>query len=720
MHRFEIYLTRNEVTDEDWRRFNLTISQAVGLLKSYVLKVRIDSNVVRYFIEIKNDIGAVSTNLDGFVFRPASEADADLLATPAKATAERLVRFATGGTFLDLREKFQARKAKDLNAIDIRVRNINATTQAVSYNMYFKTALDTYTVNTKRLLAFPAHLLSVDFAANTRYVRKTINKYLKIEKTLHILNSEATDALFTVDTFPYHAKPYYLHLTDYDFDKHSLIIGQSGSGKSKMIELLVDRIAKINRNDTYRVIVIDPHAAIAPNLKHVPNSKFIDFKGDTSDLFPKTNDATAATELSTTLFKSLLADQFNPKCERVLRYSLFLLFTAQSMDFAHLKHLLTNLEWRKQVLDIMQSQVPPNIVQFFHTDFNDLRTKNYNEAILPILTMIDEMEIQPGMNQPATVSLAQTIQNNFLTTFSLNKVSMGEKVVKTIAGLLIQNIFILAQARLFNHKLILIVDEVSVVQNPTMAQILAEARKFGLSLILTQQYLAQVEKDLRDAIFSNNYNYYLFKLSEEDARLIEGNVQIELPEEIVSVEKAERGLKESDVKVKMLSEELHSRECLVRFYADGKFLPCIKARTTDAPDYSHAVSEEEKQLHPEHQPNAAELENFALPSTNVEYKPPVEPTYQYQQYVAQEGPTSPAPKRPAQVDEHQVAQEFSSAQQHIAESKAKSASTSKSTYSEPQLPGPRAHSGSMPTSGVFNATELLHKMHDKNVTKQGD
>jgi type IV secretory pathway TraG/TraD family ATPase VirD4 len=156
---------------------------------------------------------------------------------------------------------------------------------------------------------------------------------------------------------------------------------------------------------------------------------------------------------------------------------------------------------------------------------------------------------------------------------------MGEKVVKTIAGLLIQQIFLLAQARAFNQKVLLVVDEVSVVQNPALAAILAEARKFNLSVVLTQQYFGQIEKDLQDAIFTNVMNYYVFKVSEEDARALEGNLTIELPKEILESEKA-KGLKQSDVRVQMLTN-LHPREVFLRLSSQGKLLPCVKAKTME-------------------------------------------------------------------------------------------------------------------------------------------
>jgi hypothetical protein len=74
--------------------------------------------------------------------------------------------------------------------------------------------------------------------------------------------------------------------------------------------------------------------------------------------------------------------------------------------------------------------------------FNELKTQRYTDAILPLVSMVDEMQLQPTIASGSDLSLAQTIQNNFLTVFSLNKVSMGEKVVKTVAGLLIQQIFL--------------------------------------------------------------------------------------------------------------------------------------------------------------------------------------------------------------------------------------------------------------------------------------
>lgn len=96
---------------------------------------------------------------------------------------------------------------------------------------------------------------------------------------------------------------------------------------------------------------------------------------------------------------------------------------------------------------------------------------------------------------------------------------------------------------------------------------------------LTQQYFGQVEKDLRDAIFANVFNYYTFKVSEEDARALEGNLNIELPKAIIENEKS-KGVSEAEIKVRMMTE-LHPRECLVRLLSNGQIVPALKVRTMD-------------------------------------------------------------------------------------------------------------------------------------------
>jgi hypothetical protein len=579
---FELYLKSNQAPQESWMQFFTALTAHIGYLNTCKIIVVIKENTVRYFITADRDIGILSNNIDIGVLRPVKSEEAE---PPSTKTAERLVRYVSGGNLLDLREKFKMKRGKDLEYVIFNCRRINVDKTYTKLEFYFKGPGGAYSVNKKTMLVFPAHLLRVNFDENARYLRKEFPKYINIEKSLPILSPTDNNALLSVNTFPYFANDYYLNLQDYEFDKHSFIIGASGSGKSKFIELFVDRISKSPVKNNYKILVIDPHASLAKDMQNIADSQIVDFSGDQApELFGDSvkTDVSAATELTTTLMKSLMADQFNPKVERVLRFTLFVLFTAQTMSLGYMKRFLTEIELRSQVMQHVSGHVPPNIEQFFATDFNEIRTTHYTEAILPIISLVDEMQLQPSLVGEGETSLARTIENNFLTVFSLNKVSMGAKVVKTVAGILIQQIFLLAQAKSFNQKVILIVDEVSVVQSPALAAILAEARKFNLYVILTQQYFGQVEKSLKDAIYSNVYNYYVFRVSEEDAEGLAGNLNIEIPKEIVE-EEHKKGIKEDVIKKRFMTE-LHPRECLVRVSANGQIVPVFKARTLDIGD----------------------------------------------------------------------------------------------------------------------------------------
>lgn len=553
--------------------------QYSGFLGKFELSVRLTDNVVRLFVRSDKDLSALSNNVDGLLLQPVSE---DEVKPPPSHAKERLMQFVTGGNLLDLKEKYAVKKTKDLEFVVIKVRGLGTQKTFGHITLYFKEASGRFAVADKILTSFPAGLLAINFKDNVRYLKKTVPLYLNIEKSMHLLTSSETDALFEINTFPYFPQPYYLGLHNYEFDKHSLIIGATGTGKSKLISLFVDRLYRTALKMNYRVVIVDPHAALADDLAHIPDTKVVNFTSEGAELFAESAaDITAATELTATLFKSLLGDQFNARLDRVLRFSLFALLTAQNMSLDTLKRFLSDVELRTKVIDHVTGYAPQNVVQFFGSDFNEIRTKQYNEAILPIISLVDELQLQPALGKGGDISLARTIQENFLTVFSLNKVSMGEKTTKTIAGLLIQQIFLLAQARAFGQKIILIIDEISVIQNPTIASILAEARKFNLSVILSQQYFGQIERDLQAAIFSNVYNYYVFKTSEEDARALEGNLNIDLPKEIVAAEHA-KGHKEADVRVRIMTE-LHPRECLIRLSGNGQINPCLKARTLDAP-----------------------------------------------------------------------------------------------------------------------------------------
>ena len=363
---------------------------------------------------------------------------------------------------------------------------------------------------------------------------------------------------------------FYLNQNSYNFDKHSIVLGSSGCGKSKFISLLINNIYKNNNlNQKYKIVVIDPHASLENDIGGI--GKVIDFKNtlDSIDLFINNNDdVISSTELLLELLKSLIADQYNSKLERVLRHSIHILLTNESFNFNNLRKLLLDLEYRNSLIKKLKYQLPISVIDFFLSDFNDLKTKSYEQSISPIIAFIDEMEMIPVFNEQETKkNLKSTIYDNFLTLFSLDRTKLGDKVTKTISGLVMQQLLTIIQKCEISEHIIFIVDEVAVIENPILSRFLSEARKYNLSLILAGQYFNQISENLKNSIFANVVNYYIFRVSKLDANVLVDNFNIKIPLD----DTRER-------KVKILTE-LNNRECIVRIDSSGILLPAFKATT---------------------------------------------------------------------------------------------------------------------------------------------
>jgi hypothetical protein len=208
------------------------------------------------------------------------------------------------------------------------------------------------------------------------------------------------------------------------------------------------------------------------------------------------------------------------------------------------------------------------VIDFFLSDFNDLKTKSYGEAISPIISFIDEMEMIPIFNKESYVNnLTSTINDNFLTLFSLDRTKLGDKVLKMISGLIMQQLLTVIQNHQIDEHIIFFIDEVAIVENPILTRFLSEARKYNLSLVLAGQYFNQISENLRNSIFANVVNYYIFRVSKLDANILVENFDMKVP----SDNTLER-------KVKILTE-LNNRECVVRIDSNGFLLPAFKAST---------------------------------------------------------------------------------------------------------------------------------------------
>ena len=558
----EIYLTKNYVLKKEWEDLINVISNYNGLLKNWKIIIENNSNQLRYFIKSDCSLPATINGLNAFLMKNIENNKLyySYLSLPLFTNTENNI--------IDIINYLEIKNKGTLNFIEITFKKLSKNNIKKKIVIYL-----TKNGNTKKyrlLLSNPTNILSVDFDNNKRYFFKSAPKYLDINKILHLLSTDINSSIFKIDTFPYLQGDFYLNQNNFSFDKHSVVLGASGTGKSKFLSLLINNIYKnSDLKQRYKIVIIDPHAALEDDIGGI--SRVIDFKTtlDSIDLFINNpDDVISSTELLLELFKSLIADQYNSKLERVLRHSIYVLLLDNSFNFSNLRKILLELEYRNFLIKKLKNKLPISIIEFFLTDFNDLKTKAYGEAVSPIIAFIDEMEMIPVFNnQTNEDNLRKTIYDNFLTLFSLDRTKLGDKVTKTISGLVMQQLLSLIQNHSFNEHIIFIVDEVAVIENPILCRFLAEARKYNLSLILAGQYFSQTTDKLKNAIFANVINYYIFRVSKMDANILVDNFNMKIPLDDTR-----------DKKIKMLTE-LNNRECILRIDSNDKLLPAFKAST---------------------------------------------------------------------------------------------------------------------------------------------
>lgn len=563
----EIFLTTDNVKEKSWLELIYAISRFNKLFHTWNFYIKIELNKVHYYVETNCVLPTIINSLSDFLIK---KIDDEELNFPEEYNASiPYIITSKKKCVLDIYDRNEVKHNRKLVWSKIKIFPYKKDNYFSTTHLFFEKA-NGNVICKKAFFNTPFLFPHIDFSNRNRFFySKEASKYLNIQKSLHIFNRNKENAFLKVDAFPYLAGDNYLSLSNYDFDRHSIIIGASGTGKSKLISSLITNL-NTNSNEKYKIVVIDPHASLENDVGGLDNCRVLDFNTleNSIDLF--INDDTnmvASTELTLELFKNLFKDQYNSKLERMLRHSISLLLEKNMLNFNTLRKLILDLSFRNKLLE--SEEVADNVKDFFLNDFNELKNKSYQEAISPILSFIDEMEALPAFRYQGNMqNLKKCINDNFVTIFSLNQVSLGEKITKTIAGLVMRQMLQLIQSYSFEEHIIFIIDEVSVVESPILSRFLSEARKYNLSLILAQQYFNQISKELQSSIFANVINYYVFRLSKMDASTLSPTLQMELP------------ANSSYLKTKFLSE-LKNRECILRVSSNGEILHAFKAKTMD-------------------------------------------------------------------------------------------------------------------------------------------
>jgi hypothetical protein len=316
---------------------------------------------------------------------------------------------------------------------------------------------------------------------------------------------------------------------------HLYVIGKTGTGKSTL--LLNMAIADIQNGNG--LCIIDPHGDVAETiLNHVPKERINDvIYFSPADLeFPIAFNPLGAIHQDyhhlvasglIATFKKIWADFWGPRLEYILRFALLTLLTFPDATLLYIQPLLTDVTFRNHVLSFVKN---PHIISFWRNEFEKYSPSLRAEAIAPILNktglFLTSIPLRNIVGQKASsFKMGQVMNEGKILIANLSKGILGEDSSALLGNMLITSIQLAALNRArqkeYNRKpFYLYVDEMHSFVSFSFTDILAEARKYKLSLFLSHQYIDQLHEKIRSAIFGNVGTIISFRVGARDAEYL--------------------------------------------------------------------------------------------------------------------------------------------------------------------------------------------------------
>ena len=328
-------------------------------------------------------------------------------------------------------------------------------------------------------------------------------------------------------------KPFYIK--DADRLGHIYVIGKTGVGKSTL--LLNMAISDVQKGKG--ICIIDPHGDIAEGiLSHIPEHRLDDviyfnpkdianpiafnpLKG----IHPNYHHLVASGLIST--FKKIWADSWGPRLEYILRFSLLTLLEYTHATLLDIQPLLTDGNYRNTILTYVTN---PHTVSFWKNEFEKYSPALRAEAITPILNktgvFLTSIPLRNIVGQKTrSFRMQEVMDGSKILIVNLSKGEIGEDASSLLGSILVTAIqlaalFRSAQQENDRKPFYLYVDEMQSFVSLSFIDILAEARKYKLSLFLTHQYIGQIDERIRAAIFGNVGTIISFRIGAQDAAVI--------------------------------------------------------------------------------------------------------------------------------------------------------------------------------------------------------
>jgi type IV secretory pathway TraG/TraD family ATPase VirD4 len=321
----------------------------------------------------------------------------------------------------------------------------------------------------------------------------------------------------------------YLHDRFY----HFYAFGKSGSGKTSLLKTLI----KQDINDRHSLCFFDPHGDAVKDIYdslhpfYKENTTYVDLTNPNLSFYynplrrvPENKRSLVASSILD-VFKRLWKSAWGLKMEHILRMVLLTLLDQPKADFSSINRIILSDEYRNACMAHIRSK---EVRLFWEQEFPKFKTND----LLPILSktgafLSHDVVRKVLIENTQGVSLRYLMDNHKVLLINLAKGSVGTDVANIIGSLLLTSLASATFSRIdtpeyLRKPFFIYIDEFQSFTNADLiGELLSESRKFKVGLVLSNQFMAQLDDKVRLSVIGNIGTLVSFRLGIKDAKLME-------------------------------------------------------------------------------------------------------------------------------------------------------------------------------------------------------
>jgi hypothetical protein len=330
-----------------------------------------------------------------------------------------------------------------------------------------------------------------------------------------------------------------------DRRRHMYIIGKTGTGKSQLLEEMVIQDIHAGKG----LAVIDPHGDLIEGImERMPPERAEDvIYFDPSDadrpmglnMIESHSEqemhfvATSIVGLMYKLFDPMKTGIIGPRFEHAIRNAMLTVLQAlPGGTFIEVVQVLQRPDFVQELLP----RVTDPIVRRYWTDQIAQTADFHKSEVLDYIVskfgrFITNKLMRNIIGQSdSTLNFRDAMDNGKILLVNLAKGKLGEENSNFLGLILVPKILIAAMSRQdmteeSRRDFYLYVDEFQNFATPDFAQILSEARKYRLNLIVANQFIGQMEEEVKNAVFGNVGSVVSFRVGVTDANYLQHEFQ---------------------------------------------------------------------------------------------------------------------------------------------------------------------------------------------------